>query len=385
MDFSYLLTDPLTLLLTVVVVAAFVGLSLHYGMVYWRMGRHDWPERDADRSSLPPVSVVLTVHNDAKWLKENLPYLLEQDYPDYEVVVVDFVSQDDTKFVLQVCSEHYERLKVVRFQQDVNLYRGKKYPLSIGIKSAKNDRILFSEPECMPKDFNWIRTMMQGYQSNDTQIVLGFSGIRQEKSLFNWLQVYDNLDYYLRFLSAALSGQPYTGSSRNLSYSRSFFFDQGAFYSNLSIAEGADDFFVNQNATRRNTRIVTHPESFTMANAKRTLGDWCRSRRERTATRRFYPLSQRLRLAGYPLLVLSFYAAGVALVIMHTFPWQVLAALLLLKLGWQIYTMSVAVKHFEVRMLHWLSPLFEIYFLVANTFSSLTPLSLKQKRVRGSK
>lgn len=384
MDFSYLLTDFPTMVLAAVLALSFVGLSIHYGMVFLRLGRYGHNEPESERQSLPPVSVVLTVHNDGDWLRENLPYLLEQDYPNYEVVVVDFVSHDDTQFILQLCSEHYERLKIVRFEQDVNLYRGKKYPLSIGIQSAKNDRILLSEPECMPKDFTWIRSMMQGYRDRDTRIVLGFSGIRQTKSFFNWLQVYDNLDYYLRFFSSALSGHPYTGCSRNLSYSRSFFFEQGAFYSHLAIAVGADDFFVNQNANRRNIQIVNSPESFTMANSLGKLSDWCRFRRERTATRRFYSPMQRLRLLVYPLLVVLFYGAGAALMALHTFPWQLLAGLLVLKLSWQIFAVAVADKRFEVRALHWLSPIFEIYFLVANTFSALTPLSLKQKRVRGA-
>jgi len=325
---------------------------------------------------------VLSVHNEADWLRENLPYLLEQDYPDYEVVVVDFISQDDTQFILKVCSDHYARLKIVQFHQDVNLYRGRKYPLSIGIQSAKNDHILFSEPDCVPKDFGWIRSMMQGYRRGDTQIVLGYSGVRQTKSFFNWLQVYDNLDYFLRFLSAALSGRPYTGCSRNLSYRRSFFFQRNAFYSHLSIAEGADDIFVNQNATRQNTQVVIAPDSFTLTDSQPGFVRWCRLRRERVATRRFYPLIQRLRLKAYPFAVLLFYVAAGVLLARHTFPWQILLAVLALKCGWQILAVSFAVKRFDVKMLHWLSPIFEIYFLFANTFSALTPLSLKGKRIR---
>ena len=370
--------------LTAAVALSFLVLCVYYGVVYMRMGRYRRKEDDGQRS-LPPVSVVLTVHNDADWLKENLPYLLEQDYPRYEVVVVDFVSCDDTQFVLQLCAEHYDRLKIVKFSQDVNLYRGKKYPLSIGIQSAKNDHILFCEPDCMPKDFNWIRNMMSGYRDDNTQIVLGFCGIRQKKSLFNWMQVYDNLVYYLRFLSSALSGRPYTGCSRNLSYRRSFFFDNDAFYSHLSIAEGADDIFVNQHADGQNTQVVIDPESYTLTDAKPTFKAWYRARRERTATRRFYSPLLRLRLMCYPLMVALFYGAGIALAVMQLFPWQILLGVLVLDWAWQIVAMSFATKRFDVKTLHWFAPLFEIYFLIANTFSALTPLSLKGKRSRGAK
>ena len=376
-------TDPLTIALLAALAVSFVVLCIYYGVVFMRMGRYRRKEDDG-QSSLPPVSVILTVHNDAEWLKENLPYLLEQDYPRYEVVVVDFVSTDETQFILQLCAEHYDRLKIVRFRQDVNLYSGKKYPLSIGIQSAKNDHILFCEPDCVPKDFNWIRCMMRGYNNDNTQIVLGFCGIRQKKSLFNWLQVYDNLIYSLRYLSAGLMGRPYTGCSRNLSYRRSFFFANGAFYSHLSFAEGADDIFVNQHATRRNTQVIFDPESYTLTDAKRTFKDWYRIRRERTATRRFYSFAQKLQLLCYPLMVAIFYAAGVTLAVLQLFPWQILLAVLVLKWAWQILTMSFAGKRFDVKILHCFSPIFEIYFLIANTFSTLTPLSLKSKRSKGA-
>lgn len=384
MDFSYFLTDYLTMGLVGIVLISFIALCIHYGVEYMRLGCLRTQEED-DHRPLPPVSVILTVHNDADWLKENLPYLLEQDYPDYELVVVDFVSCDETQFILQLCAEHYERLKIVKFSQDANHYQGKKYPFSIGIQSAKNDHILISEPDCVPKDFTWIRSMMRGYRNEEVKMVLGFCGIRQKKSLFNWLQVYDNLTYSLRYLSAGLRGRPYTGCLRNLSFRRSFFFERGAFYAHLSFAEGADDIFVNQNATRDNTRVVIAPDSYTLTESRPTFRAWYHTRRERTATRRFYPIALRLRLLFYPLMVLLFYGAGATLAVLQLFPWEVLLAVLVVKWIWQIVAMSFATKRFDAKGLHWFAPLFEIYFFIANTFSAITPLSLRGKRTKGVK
>lgn len=372
------------MVLVAVVAISFVALCLYDGRVYMRLGRLRHVEND-EGQTLPPVSVILTVHNDADWLKENLPYLLEQDYPNYELVVVDFVSCDETQFILQLCAEHYDRLKIVKFSQDANHYQGKKYPFSIGIQSAKNDHILISEPDCVPKDFTWIRSMMQGYRNEEVKMVLGFCGIRQKKSLFNWLQIYDNLSYSLRFLSAGLNGHPYTGCLRNLSFRRSFFFDRGAFYAHLSFAEGADDIFVNQNATRKNTRVVIAPDSYTVTESKPTFRAWIRSRRERTATRRFYRFPQRIRLLFFPLMVFLFYAAGVTLAVAQLFPWEILLGILVVRWAWQIVAVSFANRRFDVKGLHWLAPIFEIYFLIANTFSAITPLSLKGKRTKGVK
>lgn len=380
MDFSAILSNQIAILLIAVMACSLIVLFIHYPILYLRPARRFRASQSNETpKKLPPVSVILIVHNDAMWLRENLPYLLEQDYPNYELVVVDFVSQDDTSDVLKICSNHYALLKTVQFRQDVNSYRGKKYPLSIGIKSAQNDIILLSEPECVPKDFNWVRRMVEGYANPETKIVLGYCGIRQKKSLFNALQVYDNLVYYLRFIAAALSGHPYTGNSCNLSYRRSFFFDHGAFYKHLSIAQGADDIFVNQNATHDNTAVILAPDSFTLTDAQPTLAKWMHKRRERTATRRFYSIRQKLQLIIYPLTVCLFYTSIVMLFINHLMPWQILAGVVALDWIWQIYMMHFATKHFGVKVLHWFAPLFEIYFIIANTILALTPLSLKKR------
>ena len=199
--------------------------------------------------------MVLTARNDAVWLKENLVYLLEQDYPDFEVVVVDYLSHDDTQFVLKLLKDYYPHLKVVPFKEDVNLFQGKKYPLSIGIKSAKNDILLLADPDCTPKNMQWLRGMVKGYSDKNTQIVLGFCGLKRTKTLLGVMQQYDNLSYSSHYLGHALLGHPYTGSGRNLSYRRNFFFKQGAFIRHYSVAGGSDDLFVYQNATGNNTAI----------------------------------------------------------------------------------------------------------------------------------
>ncbi len=183
MDFTHVLTDHCTMALTIVAALSLVILCLYYGLFYFRIGHYrGLPRKKNDDGSenLPPVSVVLTAQNDGEWLRTNLVYLLEQDYPDFEVVVVDYLSTDDTQFILRLLTENYKHLKVVTLHENANGYQGLKYPFSIGIKSAKNDILLLAEPECMPADttrFHWIRSMVQGYVHNHTDIVLGFCGI----------------------------------------------------------------------------------------------------------------------------------------------------------------------------------------------------------------
>jgi hypothetical protein len=386
MDFSHILTDSYTLTLTCILVASLAVLSLYYGLFYMTVGRYKGPrtkkKEEAQAASLPPVSVVLTAQNDDEKLRANLLYILEQDYPTFEVVVVDYRSTDDSKFVLQMLAQTYSNLKVVRLEANANGYQGMKYPFSIGIKSAKYDVLMLTDPECMPKDvtnFCWLREMVAGYVGKNTEVVLGFCGIQGKRSPFNWLQQYDNLDYSAEYLGAAIHHRPFTGCGRNLSYRRSLFMKSGGFIYHYHVPDGADDMFVNQNATRRNTSVVLSDGSFTTVQPQRTLGEWHTYRRHRAATHRYYGTRLKFNRMMRPLGVLLFYLSAALLLAGGKFPWEVLAGVLLLKLAWQIVATAKVADRLDIKpVVYWLSPLFEIYFLIANTISRIIPLSKKK-------
>jgi len=383
LDFSHILTEPLTLALTCLLAVSLLVLALYYGLCYMRVGRYAEPKgaQGEETKALPPVSVVMVAQNDGEWLRSNLVYLLEQDYPDFEVVVVDYMSTDDTKFVLQLLSENYKHLKVVRLEQNVSGYEGKKYPLSIGIKSAKNDILLMADPECVPRDqegFGWIRAIVAGYWHEHVDIVLGYSGIVAKNSLFNWLQQYDNLDYSAEYLAAAMMHRPYTGNGRNLSYRRRLFMENNGFIYHYHEPDGADDMFVNQNARKHNTAVVLSPESFTTTDPQPTLALWRKYRKHRTATHRYYSSALAATRLVRPLAVLTFYAAGAILLALGTMPWEVLALVLAMKLAWQIVATAQACKRLKVTaVVYALAPLWEIYFLFSNTILKISPLPKK--------
>ena len=384
-DFSTFLTDTYAIALTAGMVVSMGILCVYYGLFHFRVGRWHLKPADAEASgssakdNFPPVSVVLTAHNDAYWLKDNLVYLLEQEYPNFEVVVVDYLSQDETPYVLKLLKDYYPHLKVVPFKEDVNLFQGKKYPLSIGIKSAKNDILMLADPDCIPKNMQWLRGMVQGYSQRDRQIVLGFCGIKRTKTLLGALQQYDNLAYSTHYLGSALLGHPYTGSGRNLSYRRQFFFRQGGFIRHYSVAAGSDDLFVYHNATKRNTAIALDADALLTTEPKRTFAQWHRQRLDRVATRGWHSLGSRLGEQMLPLSNLAFYATATLLLLHGGLPWGMVLLALAFKWAWQIVAMAQPAKRFDAGLVYLAAPLMEIYFIIANTFLILTPLPNNRK------
>ncbi|MGX8712931.1 MAG: glycosyltransferase [bacterium] len=367
---------------TVLLLVALIISCMYYGLFHFRIGRWHRKKTAVNQQSgdsLPPVSVVLTAHNDAVWLKENLVYLLEQDYPNFEVVVVDYMSQDDTRFVLKLLKDYYPHLKVVPFKEDVNLFQGKKYPLSIGIKSAKNDILLLADPDCTPSNMRWLRGMVRGYYRRDVQIVLGYCGLKRTKTLLGVMQQYDNLLYSANYLGCSLLGHPYTASGRNLSYRRNFFFKQGAFINHYNVAGGSDDLFVYQNATRANTAICIDDDACLVTEPKKSFGQWHRQRLDRVSTRNWHSVGSRM-LEDIPgIATVVFYTMGILLLMSGGLPWGALLVAAVLRWSWQIVSFAQLARRFDAGLVYLAAPLLEIYFIIANTILVLTPLSNNRK------
>ena len=394
-NFYNYLTDTYAIILSAAMLASLVYVALYYGLFYLRVGRYGLKKKGGEGNGslagddLPPVSVVLTAHNDAIWLKENLVYLLEQDYPNFEVVVVNYLSNDDTEFVLKLLKDYYPHLKIVPFKEDVNLFQGKKYPLSIGIKSASNDILLLADPECTPKNLKWLRGMVKGYRQPigkkdsskklQPQIVLGYCGLKRTKTLLGCLQQYDALAYGAQYLGSALMGRPYTASGRNLSYRRSFFFEHGAFIRHSDVADGSDDLFVYDNANRRNTVVCINADAVLTAEPKKKFSLWHQERLHRVGTRNRHSALSRLREEMPGLATLLFYAAAVLLIINGSLPWVITAFVVALKLAWQIVCFAQLTRRFDGGHVYLAAPLLEIYFIIANTILILLPLPNNRK------
>lgn len=393
MDFSRIFTDDYTLVLSAILMASLAALSLYYGLFYFLVGHYKVSKSkkmaQQPATDPPPVSVVLTAQNNSKWLKTNLVYLLEQDYPTFEVVVVDYLSTDETTFVLQLLAENYKHLKVVTFYENASGYRGKKYPMSIGIKSAKYDLLLLTEPDCMPQDltnFGWIREMVAGYSHKNVDIVLGYCSIQSKASVFNWFQQYDNMDYSVEYLGSAILHAPFTGNGRNLSYRRRLFMKNGGFIYHYYIPDGADDMFVNQNCQRHNTAVALSPDSFISVAPHQTMAEWRSCRKHRISTHVYYNFWLKIRRLIRPLGVLFFYLSIVLLLLRDFMLWKWGAGVLFLKLAWQIVATSQATRRLGISpVVYWLSPFFEIYFVVANTILYIISLSRKINAAHGRK
>lgn len=292
------INNPLAIALLVIVFVAFI-YQVYFYLRYIRLGCKVSPSRETTYS--PAVSVVVCARNEHKNLRDYLSTLLHQDYPCYEVIVVDDSSEDGSDLLLERWSRQYSHLYHTFVPCGARVLSSKKLALTIGIKAAKHELILLTDADCRPESKYWIREMVQGFANEQTEIVLGFSPYFEKKGILNRLIGFDTLFNGLQYMGMARSGKPYMGVGRNLAYKRSTFFSSGGFKGLLSNRAGDDDLFVNRVATRTNTTVVCNRDSLMWSEPKTTWREWLHQKRRHLSVSPQYRITSKMRLMMEPL------------------------------------------------------------------------------------
>nr|WP_321522188.1 glycosyltransferase [uncultured Macellibacteroides sp.] len=242
---------------------------------------------DQQKKNFPPVSVIVYAKNESENLKRNLPSLLSQNYPDYEVIVINDGSTDESDEVLKILENDNKHLYHTYIPENVKYLSRKKLALTVGIKAAKHDILLFTEANCFPQSENWVASMA-GKFSEGVDLVIGFCAYEDKRGFFHKLAAYDNLMIGIQYIASALIRHPFMGYGRNLAYRRQLFFDHKGYYKSLNLHAGDDDLFVNEAATPQNTRVVFSPDSITRMIAIDQFKVWKEMKVSRAATQKFY-------------------------------------------------------------------------------------------------
>lgn len=260
-----------------------------------------------------PVSVIICSRDEAGNLVKNLPGALVQKYrTTHEVIVVNDNSFDESKYILEEYQRTFKQLKLVELKQEARFIPGKKYPLSVGIKTAKYEIVLLTDADCVPASEFWIEKMQEGF-TDGTEIVLGYGALHKKKGFFNKLVRWETFQTALQYLSYSRAGLTYMGVGRNLSYKKTVFFRHKGFSSHNHVPGGDDDLFINKAANKKNTAIVIDKDAFTLSEPPKNWKDWVKQKNRHYTTSKYYKFVHKFLLGlyafshflFYPLLILS--------------------------------------------------------------------------------
>jgi len=333
--------------------------------------------KPAERSVSEPVSVIVCARNELKNLKLNIESVLNQNYPEFQVVVVNDCSWDESGNFLEELQTRYPLLKIVTLNEQEKYRHGKKFALSLGIKAAKHDLILLTDADCQPVSPDWIKHMVATYEPG-TEIVIGYGAYCKNPGFLNkWIRM-DTVFNAIQYLSFALANRTYMGVGRNLSYKKELFFKNKGFASHSHVMSGDDDLFINQTASATNTRVSLHPSSFTESVPRNTFSGWLQQKKRHMSTGKYYRIGDKFSLGTFFVSMFLFYAALVCLIITG-FQWQIILTVWLVRLLVQMIIFGKCMKKLAEFDIIWMVPFFDLAVVLLYPAISISNLLFKDK------
>lgn len=249
------------------------------------------------------ISVVVVFKNEQQNLKLLIPKLVSQDYPQFELILCDDFSDDDSfEYVNSIKDDRINAIRAVINKP------GKKQALKEAITHAKGKYILVTDADCYPINDQWISSMAK--HINEKQILLGYSPHENQSGWLNKFIRYETYFTALQYLSYALAKIPYMGVGRNMLYKRDLFMKSNALESSTELISGDDDIFINAEATGENTNINLDPNSYVFTHPSKTWASFLKQKNRHVTTSTVYKLHHKLLLGLYSLSHLLIYILG---------------------------------------------------------------------------
>ena len=359
-----------------IVVLGLFGLAIltqltYYLIVYLRVTVRKEKQNATPENTMHPVSVIICARNEEEHLVENLTLILEQDYPEFEVIVVNDCSEDNIEQVLLGFKQKYPHLRSTIIKKDGSFLNCRKFATTVGIRAAQYEHLLFTYADCRPRSNKWIASMSRQFV-NKKDIVLGYTGYHPAKSLLNkWIR-YDGIFAALQYFGFALLGKAYTGTGRNLAYRKSIFLENSGFAVHAHILSDEDGLFVNKAAKKRNVAVTYIDDAHIKSQPIAKFKQWMWQKSKQISSSRFYSFWQSLGLTLEPLSRVIMWLSFIAILIFCDF-WEY--ALIVFLLRMLIYTLifRAACKKFKERgilqyavLFDFIMPFVHLYLFIIN-------------------
>ena len=321
-----------------------------------------------------PITVIVCAKNEAKNLQDFLPSILNQDYSNFDIVLINDASSDETLEVMESFEKEHSNIKLINVENIEAFWGNKKYALTLGIKAAKNEHLLFTDADCKPVSKLWISEMAKNFHEEKT-IVIGYGKYKKEKSFVNLFVRFETLLTAIQYFSYAKLGSPYMAVGRNLAYHRSEFFNVKGFINHMHIRSGDDDLFIQDAANKENTTFSISKKSFTESIAPTSFTEWFRQKRRHISTAKHYKTQHKFFLGLFFVSKVLFYLLAISLFVFY--PWKPVLAIFLTYYIVQFIVIGFSAKKLKEPGIIYLLPFLEIGLLIFQFSIFITNLSSK--------
>ena len=336
---------------------AFTGVQLIYYVLFSSVL---WKQKKANNSSTPPISVIIFAKNCASYLEKNITYFLNQKYPNFEILLVNNASFDETDDVIEQLKEKHPQLKIVDVENNEAFWGNKKYATTLAIKAAKYEHLLFTEANCVPKSEFWIAEMSKLFSEEKT-IVLGYKKLILGNNFTSYLIRFQHVLLTIQGFFAAKSLTPFMAFGENYGFTKNDFFRVKGFVNHIKIRDGKDDLFVRDAAQKNNASYQLSSESFIECETNYTFKSWFLEQRKKNILQKQYKLKHRFFLNFFMFTKVGFYALATYLFFVYSY--QILLPIVLFYLLFKAIVMGLATKKLGEISVFFLSPILDILLI----------------------
>jgi len=324
-----------------------------------------------------PISLIVCAKNEAENLKINIPLWQQQSYSNFELILINDSSYDDTLGVMESFAKDDTRIKIVNVENNEAFWGNKKYSLTLGIKAARNKRMLFTDADCAPNSNLWIKEMVAQF-SSEKQLILGFGGYQKKPGILNKLIRYETLITAIQYFSYAKSGIPYMGVGRNLGYTSNLYYENNGFMSHMKILSGDDDLFVNEAATSKNTALCFTKDSFTISNPKESWKEWFIQKKRHISTAKHYKGKHKFLLGLYFVSQLLFWVLAITTILI--IDWKIPAIIIAFRFLLHWIVIGKSAMKLDQKDLLYLVPFWEIFLIISQMSIFITNSTSKNNK-----
>lgn len=242
--------------------------------------------RPSHQNKTPGISVIIAARNESENLPKLLQCLADQDYPDFEVIIVNDRSADGSQQILDHWAAHHTNFYVIHQKNLPAGWTGKKYALFQAVSRANKEVLLFTDGDCLPASNQWISTMASSIDDK-TDIVLGYSPYHKKLGWLNRFIQFETLFVGMQYLGFSLLGKSYMGLGRNMAIRREKYNLQ--FLEKIkSLTGGDDDLMISHLAASSQVKIEIRPNSFTSSQPKSSLKTYLKQKIRHLAAGKHY-------------------------------------------------------------------------------------------------
>jgi len=241
----------MALTLLYILAALFVILLIFYLGIFSSVAFSKPHESNAKRI---PVSVLVYAKNNENELRNLLPILLNQNYHQFELVLINNASTDGTLHLMKEYALMYPNIKVVDVVNNEAFWGSKKYALTLGVKASTYEYLVSIDADKKIHSNNWLVYFTSYFTLNKT-VVLGTSFYTKQNGFFNKKFRFSHAMQQLQALSWSKLGKPFSLNAHQIAFKKEDFYKTNGFIKHMQKPLFTNEFFINDVATTKNTTI----------------------------------------------------------------------------------------------------------------------------------